>query len=50
MGLETLDAPHEANVFYVSQHEKHREGRRHPFIQRNHIKVNGKCQKEGPEP
>lgn len=26
MGLETLDAPREANIFYVSQPEKQREG------------------------
>lgn len=50
MGLETVDTPHEANIFYVSQQKKQREGRRPSFIQRKHIKVNGKCHKEGPEP
>lgn len=46
MGLETSDAPREANIFHVPQPEKQREGRRHPFIQRKHIKVNGKSQKK----
>lgn len=47
MGLKTLDAPYKANIFYISQHKKEREGRRHPFIYRKHIKWMENARKKG---
>lgn len=38
------------HLLCVSAREAEREGRRHPFILRKHIKVNGKSQNEGLQP